>query len=352
MKYIKRMLLMAAISAVAVCIMLLLPMNQRENMTFVLLSDDGYTLYEMKDDLVAVPILNTENKIVMEDGVAAYFEYEDAGHFNWSLVTVDLSTGQKRCIANGENNNEHKVHAQFLCISDGTVYYPYFVLDYEKIIDTHVVEAKLDGSGGRIFTDLKINGFGIFDALDGKLFYMEQETAKPVIFDLQTEVEEYLSEEPATFCYEVTWLEKDRFWYLTTDGDLTAYYRGEALGEIHFYVTGVSHKNGNTKKVLFPYSPERHDLNYWINDGYLYTFRDGRQEERWVADLYRMNLNTQQETCIAEGLIYDQNFPPSLSFGNRGIVVKDTIGTENGYEEIVYYVNYDGSGIEDITFSE
>ena len=348
MKILKRLFLMVIIAVVFLgTAFFLIP---RENMTFVVL-DDGFTLYELSDDLVAMPLLKTDTTIVYEDGFAACFEYQDAGQWNWSLVTVEVSTGQKRCIENGQNGR-YRIYDYNFHISDGKVYYPVHVVEDHQIVDTYVVEAKMDGSGGGIFQNLKINGFGRFQVGDGRLYYIEEETALPVVYDMETGVEEYLSEKRAALPYGSNYLDDGRFWYMTAEGDMEAYFRGENV-DIEFFITGISSKDGSIIEVPYDYS-SAWDANYWINDGYLYTFRNWRREEYKVADLYRTNLRTMREECIAEAVPGDVDFPAEITFGRKGLVISGSSLRIADYEweDFIFYIPYDGSSVKEIIFAE
>lgn len=351
MKHAKRFLLMVLIALFVLGGALWLYPN--EDMYFVVSDHDDFTLYEMGDDLVAVPILNTENPIVVEDGIAAWFEYEDASHSRWNLVTYNLATGEKRCIENGTVDG-YEGGFDNLQLSDGYAYYPYLVSEEQRLIDAYIVEAKLDGSGGRVFRDLKYFGWA-FQVLDGKLYYIEYDasdpynvSSRPVVYDMETGTEEYLSDREAWMPFGYFYLNRGRFWYVTAEENLENY---EAVDEIPLFLSGISLKNGDVVEI--PYA-NKFMGNHWINDGYLYTFRNWRQEEYTVADLYQTNLRTQRSKCIAEGIPIDENYPPDITFGKRGMVILGSSRRIDNLDhaEFSLYILYDGSAISKICFSE
>ena len=117
--------------------------------------------------------------------------------------------------------------------------------------------------------------------------------------------------------------------------------------ELEVFVSGISLEDGTVTRIpLKTYLPDGSD--YWLHDGYLYTMQNRRRISdetlQTYADLYQMDVDTQIERCICQEIPYDNNFPPSFTFGKRGIVVTDTILTQEGYKDTVYYIPYDGSG--------
>lgn len=341
----KRLLLMVLLTMAAfVAIYVLTP---REELLFTMLAPGeggqvNTVLFSLNDDMQVQPLLETPNPAAYGDGLACYVEFRNEDHTNWAVITADLETGQKKTIGEGAAPDE-TVFGNQLILADGHVYLSVCRTENSRIVDIRIQEFNLDGSEGRIFQNVKYDLCSVLHGADGKLFYVDPETGRPIALDLDTGTEQFLWDQRAFFSFEFTYLDSGCFWYVTADGDTGT---GEAMAAL----TGVPLEDGIVATI--PLAGYLEDSNYWIHDGFLYRFRDRRRIEDEMltyGDLWQTDLDTLQERCLCEALPYDNNFPPELFFGEKGIVATDSLFTGQNWKETANYIPYDGIGAMPLT---
>lgn len=316
----------------------------REQVTFTIIEGQNTVLYGLDDTLTATVLWSAPECITYADGTACYIVYDDDTLTSWSLMAADVASGLTRSI--GEGAQEGHIADYRTVLSASHVYLPVSVSENSRIVDTYIMEFALDGSGGRIFRDLNFSLFSPLHVTDETLCYIDEETMTPMAFHMDTGQTQILSDKPVLWLGNWTYVDDGRFWYVTAEGDAAAYWEGTST-DLVVNLSGISLKDGSVTTVpLKTYLTDGGD--YWLHDGYLYTFQNRRLisegTTQTYADLYQMDVNTRNERCICQEVPYNDNFPPNFNFGKRGIVVTDTILTVQGYEETIYYIPYDGSG--------
>lgn len=342
MRYMKRALSMLLVTA------LLFPLvacSSGEDMTFTYYDSDGkWRLFHLDGELNPELLWEGENRIAYEDGVAVYVGLTDS--VRWDLLAV--KNGEKTVLIEGMGTG-HNYNAARLQLVDGNIYVPlHTITENNQIIDIPLLICSLGGTQQRIMTDMNLNPFGLYQVLDEKVYYLENDTWLPMVYDLKTGEKQALPELEPILISTYTYIDDGRFWYAWADGDLEAYDRDE-LEELHVYVVGISAEDEDVIKV--PFDEWLDNSDYYVHDGWLYYFRNRRLADYedpadTVAELYRKNIKTLKEECICTEITYDNNFPPALTFGKNGIVYIDEVweGEQAGYVQRFWYIPYDGSG--------
>lgn len=326
------------------CFVALRWLTPREQVLFTGIKNHNMVLYSLDDTLTATALCSVPEHITYADGTAYYVAYDSDTGADWSLIAVDVASGLKRSI--GESTQADHVADHRIVLSGDNVYLPVSVSENGRIIDTYIMEFALDGTGGRIFQDLNFSLFSQLHAADETLYYIDEDTMNPVAFHMDTGQIQILSDKPMLILGSWTYIDDGRFWYVTAEGDAAAYWMGTSTG-LEVFLSGISLEDGTVTMIpLKTYLTDGSD--YWLHDGYLYTMQNRRlisdETTQTYADLYQMDVDTGNERCICQEVPYDNNFPPAFTFGKRGIVVTDTILTQQDYKETVYYIPYDGSG--------
>lgn len=343
MKKLLSSLLMVAIS---VLVLFCYRQNTGENMTFCVIGEDGsFYLYHLDDEMNPVLLLNADY-IAYKDKTAVYLENDG---FRWTLHALRTDSDTPIQLAEGDALTDRPVGFQ-IKIQDGHAYIPVDILDERKsVVDHYLLECALNGKAYQQIYGLNLDLWNNFHVQNGNVYYIEMVESEPdrlMCYDLKTGKTTCLTRMDVVFFSAGSYLDRNVLWELTQDGNLSD-------PDTNVYATGYSLKNGTETRLFLNDYKTTDDTNFWVNDGFLYFFRDRRLCEDgkggMVADLWRINTSTGKETCVHMELPYDNNFPPDIFFGRNGLVLVDEIYDGEDYVSTLKYIRYDGSETETVS---
>lgn len=325
--------------------------NRGEDMTFWVIGEDRtFYLYHLDDEMNAELILNADYVAYGNDSAV----YLQADGFRWTLYALRLGDTSPVLLAEGDSLKTNPVGFR-IQIQDGYAYIPVRVMDETKsVTDTYLLECALNGSECRELYGLELDIWYNFHVQDGKVYYVEMiesDEDRIMSYDLKTEKLACLGELDVVSFTGGSYLDQGVLWRITKEGDLS-----EPDSEFTAYATGFSLKDGTKTNLLLNDYRTTDDTNFWVNDGFVYCFRDRRLSEDEksgiVADLWKINAATGAETCIRMELPYDNNFPPDIFFGKEGLILSDEELDGERYVATLKYISYDGSELVELDIPE
>lgn len=335
MKKVFSALFMAIIS---VLVLFTFGQTMGENMTFWVIGEDGsFSLYHLDDHLNTEFILKADY-ISYQDGTAVYLE--DDG-FQWTLLALPSESDTPLRLAAGDSLTSRPVGFQ-MQIQDGYAYIPVGILDeHNSISSQYLLECSLDGSVCQKIYGLNFDIWNNFHVQNGKVYYVEMVESAPdhvMCYDLKTGELTCLTELDVVGFSWISFLDQDVLWRLTQKGNLS-----DPDTDTIVYATGYSLKDDSVSNFFLNDYKATDDTNFWVNDGFLYCFRNRRfSETGTVADLWKINAATGAETCVCTAIPYDNNFPPDVFFGKKGLILSDEVYDGENYIPTLKYISYDG----------
>lgn len=334
----KKVLSTLFMSIVSILVLFTFEQTMGENMTFWVIGEDSsFSLYHLDDQLNTKFILKADY-IAYQDGTAVYLE--DDG-FQWTLLALSSESDTPLRLAAGDSLTSRPVGFR-IQIQDGYAYIPVDILDERNSVSDHyLLECSLDGAVCQEIYGLNFDIWNNFHVRNGSVYYVEMVESDQdhvMCYDLKTGELTCLTELDVVGFSWISYLDQDVLWRLTQEG----YFSARDTNTI-VYATGYSLKDGTISNIFLNDYKTTDDTNFWVNDGFLYCFKNRRFSEiGTVADLWEINADTGAETCVRTTLPYDNNFPPDVFFGKKGLVLSDEVYNGENYIPTLKYISYDG----------
>lgn len=341
----KKMVSALLMATVSVLVLFAFAHSCNENMTFWIIGEKGLCYLYRLDEGMNTELVLSADYIAYGDDTAVYCE--DDG-LRWTLQALETGTDTPILLAAGNSLTNRPAGAQ-IRIQDGYAYIPVSILDESKsVVDQYLLECSLDGTVSREICGLKFDIWNNFHVQNGNVYYIEMvESAQDRVmcYELKTGITTCLTELNVVGFSPFSYLDSNVLWRLTQEGRLSDM-------DTAVYATGYRLKDGAVTHILLNDYKATDDTNFWVNDGFVYCFRNRRLSEDgssgMVADLWRINGVTGAKVCIRKALPYDNNFPPNIFFGRRGFVISDEQYDGDRYISTLKYINYDGSELVEL----